>query len=61
MYSPIVIEIVKPIYVNAGDALAWFEQYGGGTQYELPKIVAELIAEGVLKLIKCKKTKRRIL
>lgn len=30
MYSPTVIEVVKPINVNAGDAVAWFGQYGGG-------------------------------
>ena len=44
-----VYEVVSPITVNAGPALPFFGQYGGGIQYDLGKSIAELIAEGILR------------
>jgi RHS repeat-associated protein len=46
-------EVVKPIDVQAGKAAPWFNQPGGGTQYDLgQKTVQDLIDGGYLKPIK---------
>ncbi|WP_152659064.1 TNT domain-containing protein, partial [Arsukibacterium sp. MJ3] len=41
--------VVKPIQVEAGNAAPWFNQPGGGIQFELPKTVQELVDSGHLK------------
>lgn len=46
-------EVVKPIPgVNSGPAAPWFNQPGGGTQFELPSTVQQLINSGHLKPLK---------
>ena len=44
-----VYEVINPISVNAGSALPFYGQYGGGIQYNLGKSIAKLIAEVILK------------
>lgn len=44
-----VYEVVKPVTVNAGTAIPYFGQYGGGIQYDLGRAIARLIAEGILR------------
>lgn len=44
-----VYEVLKPIAVNAGHAVPFFGQYGGGVQYDLGKSIAKLITEGFLR------------
>ena len=39
-------EVVKPINVDAGVTAPWFNQLGGGIQFELPKTVQELLNSG---------------
>jgi hypothetical protein len=46
-----VYKVMKPIDVDAGPAAPWFGQPGGGTQYELPATIKELVASGHLKPI----------
>lgn len=43
-----VYRVVKPIDVQAGRTAPCFGQLGGGTQYELPSRVADLIKSGHL-------------
>ncbi|MGH8487371.1 MAG: glycohydrolase toxin TNT-related protein, partial [Gammaproteobacteria bacterium] len=45
-------EVVKPIQVDAGSAVPWFNQSGGGTQFELPGTVKNLVDSGHLKDVK---------
>ncbi|WP_150048255.1 MULTISPECIES: TNT domain-containing protein [Methylomonas] len=42
-------EVVKPIQVDAGPTVPWFDQPGGGMQFELPVTVKELLDSGHLK------------
>ncbi|WP_155276864.1 glycohydrolase toxin TNT-related protein, partial [Pectobacterium atrosepticum] len=44
-----VYEVVKPITVDAGDIKGWFGYEGGGTQYELPDKIINLVRDGSLK------------
>ncbi|MGI8490943.1 glycohydrolase toxin TNT-related protein [Pectobacterium sp. S5] len=44
-----VYEVVKPITVDAGDIKGWFGYEGGGTQYELPDKIINLVENGSLK------------
>jgi len=43
-------EVMKPIQVNAGVASPWYNQPGGGLQFQLPNSTANLISEGYLRL-----------
>ncbi|EDF8720487.1 DUF4237 domain-containing protein [Salmonella enterica] len=43
-----VYEVMGPITVDAGEAAPWFGYEGGGTQYELPNKVIDLINNGSL-------------
>lgn len=45
-------EVVRPIEVDAGSAMPWFNQPGGGVQFELPGTVRELIDSGNLREVK---------
>ena len=47
-----VYEVQEPINVKSGPASAWFGQAGGGTQYELPSSIDDLITSGKIKPIK---------
>ncbi len=38
-----IYEVVNPIHADAGPAIPWFEQPGGGTQYELSKSIKQLL------------------
>ncbi|EOY5735633.1 TNT domain-containing protein [Enterobacter ludwigii] len=38
-------EVVAPVHAYAGPAIPWFEQPGGGTQYELSKSIKQLLAD----------------
>lgn len=42
-------EVLKPLPVKAGQAVPWFDQPGGGTQYMTATSVQALINEGFLK------------
>jgi hypothetical protein len=44
-----VYEVVEPFTVEAGTVAPWHGQLGLGTQYELPRSVAELVEQGFLK------------
>jgi len=44
-------EVIKPIEVDSGKSKAWFGEQGGGTQYELPKKIKELIEDGSIRVI----------
>ena len=44
-----VYEIVKPIKVEAGEAIPWFGQAGKGTQYFIKDGVEELVKKGYIK------------
>ncbi|QXT34429.1 TNT domain-containing protein [Sphingomonas sanguinis] len=44
-------EVVHPIEVQSGKAAPWFNQIGGGTQYELPMSVSDAIAKGHLRRV----------
>jgi hypothetical protein len=46
-----VYRVVKPIDVQAGKSATWFGQPGGGTQYELPSRVADLLKSGHLERV----------
>lgn len=42
-------EVVKPIDVDAGVSAPWFNQPGGGIQFDLPQTVHQLIESGHLR------------
>ena len=46
-----ICEVMNPITVNAGPAVPYFGQYGGGMQYRFGETIAKLIAEGILRRI----------
>ncbi len=47
-----VYEVLKPIPdVKSGNAIPWFNQTGGGTQYLLPESIDDLVEQGFLKRI----------
>ncbi|QLJ66661.1 glycohydrolase toxin TNT-related protein [Serratia marcescens] len=46
-----VYEVVKPIQADMGPAIPWFNQAGGGTQFELSKSISQLLAEGRIRPI----------
>ncbi|MBD1227915.1 TNT domain-containing protein [Xenorhabdus griffiniae] len=46
-----VFVVKKPITVDAGEITPWFGYPGRGIQYDLPKKVNELIADGSLEKI----------
>lgn len=48
MYSPNLYIVNQPINVITGQAAPWFGQYGGGTQYVLPKIIKEMLNSGAI-------------
>ena len=50
--GPNTYVVKKPLIVLAGSANAWFDQPGGGTQYELPARVRELEGMGYLEAAK---------
>ena len=45
------LEVLKPISVQAGTAMPWYGQPGGGTQFVLPNSIGNLIADGSLKIL----------
>ena len=45
------LEVLCPIPVQAGTAMPWFGQPGGGTQFLLPDTIQNLIQNGSLKII----------
>ena len=45
-------EVLKPFDVNSGTSAPWFDQPGGGTQYQLPMSIRELRRYGYIKIIK---------
>ena len=44
-----VFEVVKPIEVKSGVVAPWFNQQGGGIQYQLPKTVDELLDDEIIR------------
>ena len=44
-------EVIEPFDVYAGKATPWFDQPGGGTQYQLPMSIEELRRLGYIKII----------
>ncbi|WP_207654793.1 glycohydrolase toxin TNT-related protein [Acetivibrio saccincola] len=44
-----VYEVVKPIDVQSGKIAPWFDQPGGGIQYQFPQSIEELIRSGHLR------------
>lgn len=46
-----VYEVVNTIEVQSGKAAPWFNQVGGGTQYDLPMSVSDAIAKGHLRRV----------
>ncbi|KAK4666565.1 hypothetical protein QC763_301340 [Podospora pseudopauciseta] len=48
-YNYHVYSVLVPFVVRSGPIRPWFGQPGNGVQFELPKTVAELIVDGVLK------------
>lgn len=51
IYNPTIYEVLKPYQVTSGAAVPYFGQYGGGMQYNLGKTVAQLVEEGILRLV----------
>lgn len=47
-----VYEVKKSLVVIGGPTAPWFNQSGYGTQFQLPKRIAELVKEGVLAELK---------
>ncbi|WP_217353849.1 two-partner secretion domain-containing protein [Ruegeria arenilitoris] len=46
-------EVLKPIpQVNSGSAAPWFGKTGGGTQYQLPMSIDELVKQGFIRQLK---------
>jgi|HubBroStandDraft_1064217.scaffolds.fasta_scaffold00272_8 hypothetical protein len=43
-----VYRVVKPLPVESGKAVPWFDEPGGATQYETQEASAALVSEGVL-------------
>ena len=46
-----VFEVVQPIEVKSGVVAPWFNQQGGGIQYQLPKTVDELLDDEIIRRI----------
>ncbi|HBL4909289.1 TPA: glycohydrolase toxin TNT-related protein, partial [Enterobacter hormaechei] len=44
-------EVIAPVHADAGPAIPWFDQPGGGTQYELSKSISQLLAENKIREI----------
>ena len=42
-------EVIKPFEVNSGTTAPWFDQPGGGTQYQTPMSMQDLIDQGFIK------------
>lgn len=40
-----IFEVLQPINVKAGEIASWFNQPGGGMQYQLPEIIDKLLGE----------------
>lgn len=51
MSNPTMYIVKQPITVIVGKAAPWFGQYGGGTQYILPKTIQQLINSGILSIL----------
>ena len=50
--APIInIQVLQPINVQAGTAMPWFNQPGGGTQFLLPASIGELQAQGIIRIL----------
>ena len=49
-----IYEVLKPVEVQSGPIKPWFDERGGGVQWEFDKSVADLLddANGVLKEVK---------
>lgn len=46
-----IYEVAQPIEVQSGKAAPWFNQVGGGVQYELPMSVSDALAAGSLRRV----------
>lgn len=46
-----VFEVMMPVNVKAGKIAPWFDEPGGGTQYEMPKSIRDLLNDGVIKRV----------
>jgi hypothetical protein len=46
-----VFEVVNPLEVKAGKIAPWFNQPGGGMQYELGKSIKELLECGAIRRV----------
>lgn len=42
--------VLKPIQVQSGTAMPWFDQPGGGTQFLLPDSISNLQKDGYLEI-----------
>ena len=44
-------EVLRPVEVNSGTVEPWFEQPGGGTQYEFAQPIESLVQQGFLRRV----------
>ncbi|EOC0267093.1 TNT domain-containing protein [Cronobacter dublinensis] len=44
-------EVIAPVHAEMGPAIPWFNQPGGGTQFELSKSISQLLAENKIREI----------
>lgn len=47
-----VYEVVQPIEVQSGKIKPWFDEKGGGIQYEFNRSIADLLDDGIIKEVK---------
>jgi len=45
------LEVLRPINVQAGTAMPWFGQPGGGTQFVLPDTIGNLVGSGYIRIL----------
>ena len=43
--------MIQPVEVQSGRIMAWFDEKGGGIQYEFKESISELLKKGVLKKV----------
>lgn len=46
-----VYEVVEPVDVKSGTVLPWFDEVGGGVQYQFDFPISDLINDGIIRRI----------
>lgn len=46
-----IYEVVKPVDVQGGKIASWFDQPGGGIQYEFSQSISKLLESGIIKKV----------